>query len=433
MRRTLALRFPLFAVTALQFFGCGFAVDGNVLLLPADLPDEEEPDAPCTLNEGPEGEFVGLGSLVEATRPICETAFHATAGAEGATIRVTLDSWDSDSSARLIVTDLLGQSLAEFEGGSTGSWLQLTLDRSGEYLITVEPGDPEAAANDYSLSASCVADCREFTRYPLVFLHGMAGTDTFVGVMDYWYDVAPLLEDAGFVTRMPPGGALAEPAQRAQEFSAAIDLMEEEGLGRRFNLFGHSQGGVDARYLITTLDQGLRIASLTTIATPHHGTPVADAAAGTVFSVPGLSNLIDQALTEVTQLLGLGAGEIAEATRSVTTEAMAEFNATVPDSEHTSYYSWSARTCGYAEWICQANYNGEVVRPMFWASYRLVDAIAGANDGLVPIDSAQWGEHLGTLSADHLDEVGLFFGETGTFDHRSFYLSEARRLADEGF
>jgi len=404
----------------------------STLLLPGDLP-EDKPSTPCTLTEGNEGAFIALDSPVEATRAVCKSAFHATAGAEGSTLRVTLDSWDSDSSARLIVTDLLGQSLAEVQDGGSGSWLQISLDRSGEYLVIVEPGDPEASANDYSLSAGCIAGCREFTRYPLVFLHGMAGTDTFVGVMDYWYDVAPLLDDAGYLTRMPPGGALAEPAQRAQQFSAAIDAMEEEGLGRRFNLFGHSQGGVDARYLIGALDQGLRIASLTTIATPHHGTPVADAAAGTVFSIPGLDDLIDQALTQITEALDLGAGELVEATRSVTTEAMEEFNATVPDSEHTTYYSWSARTCGYAEWICQSNYDGEVVRPMFWASYRLVDAIAGPNDGLVPIDSAQWGEHLGTLSADHLDEIGLFFGETGTFDHRAFYLSEAQRLANEGF
>jgi len=401
-------------------------------LIPGDQPDDEPP-TPCTLSEGPEGEFISLGSLVEGTRAFCTSAFHATAGAEGSTLRITLDSWNSESSARVKVTDLLGQSLAELEGAGSGSWLQVDLDRSGEYLVTVEPSDPEASANEYSLSSSCVADCREFTRYPLVFLHGMAGTDTFVGVMDYWYDVAPLLENAGYLTRMPPGGALAEPAQRAQQFSAAIDAMEEEGLGRRFNLLGHSQGGVDARYLIGALDQGLRISSLTTIATPHHGTPVADAAAGTVFSIPGLDNLIDQALTQITEALDLGAGELVEATRSVTTEAMEEFNATVPDSEHTTYYSWSARTCGYAEWVCQFDYDGEVVRPMFWASYRLIDAIAGANDGLVPIESAQWGEHLGTLSADHLDEIGLFFGETGTFDHRAFYLSEAQRLADEGF
>ena len=422
-----------FFVFGLLFLGGCSVTGGDInMSVPGAGPSDDPNTSPCELQIADEGQFVGQDTMIYASRAVCESGFHATAGAEGSTLRISLDSWDGNSSARLIVTDLLGQSLAEVSGGGAGSWLQVALDRSGEYLIYIEPNDPETAANDYSLSATCVAGCGEFTRYPIVFFHGMAGTDTFVGVMDYWYGVEPVLSDAGYLSRMPAGGALAEPAQRAEQFSSALDAMEEEGIGRRFNLVGHSQGGIDARYLISAMDQGLRIASLTTIAAPHHGSPFADVADGTVFAIPGFSALVDQALTEITELLGLGPGELAEATQSVTTAAMEEFNATVPDSEHTAYYSWSGRTCGYAEWICQSNNNGEVVRPMFWASYRLIDAIAGPNDGLVPIDSAQWGDHLGTLPADHLDEVGLFFGETGTFDHEGFYLSEARRLADEG-
>jgi len=423
-----------FFVFGLLFLGGCSVTGGDInMSVPGAGPSDDPNTSPCELQIADEGQFVGQDTMIYASRAVCESGFHATAGAEGSTLRISLDSWDGNSSARLIVTDLLGQSLAEVSGGGAGSWLQVALDRSGEYLIYIEPNDPETAANDYSLSATCVAGCGEFTRYPIVFFHGMAGTDTFVGVMDYWYGVEPVLSDAGYLSRMPAGGALAEPAQRAEQFSSALDAMEEEGIGRRFNLVGHSQGGIDARYLISAMDQGLRIASLTTIAAPHHGSPFADVADGTVFAIPGFSALVDQALTEITELLGLGPGELAEATQSVTTAAMEEFNATVPDSEHTAYYSWSGRTCGYAEWICQSNNNGEVVRPMFWASYRLTDAIAGPNDGLVPISSAQWGEHLGTLPADHLDEVGLFFGQTGNFDHEGFYLSEARRLADEGF
>jgi len=421
---------PLAFLSSLLLAACGVSGSDTGLLIPGG---GDPPDSPCELETGTEGEFVPQDTLVEATRSRCEVAFHATAGSEGSTLLVSLESWDSATPARLVVTDLLGEPLAVLEEGGSGSWMQVQLNRSGEYLIYVEPTDPQVDANDYSLSTTCVAECRDFSRYPIVFFHGMAGTDTFVGVMDYWYGVAPLLTEAGYLVRMPPGGALAEPAQRAEQFSAALDSMEEEGIGRRFNLVGHSQGGVDARYLIGAMDQGERIASLTTIATPHRGSPFADVAGGTVFAIPGFNSLVDAALTEITEALGLGPGEITEATQSVTTAAMEEFNATVPDSEDTVYYSWSGRTCGYAEWVCQSDNNGEVVRPMFWASYRLTALIAGANDGLVPISSAQWGEHLGTLPADHLDEVGLFFGATGTFDHEDFYLSEALRLADAGF
>ena len=53
--------------------------------------------------------------------------------------------------------------------------------------------------------------------------------------------------------------------------------------------------------------------------------------------------------------------------------------------------------------------------------------------GIVPTASGIWGEHLGTIGADHFDEVGQLAGQTdGNFDHRAFYLAECFRLYDEG-
>ncbi len=37
------------------------------------------------------------------------------------------------------------------------------------------------------------------------------------------------------------------------------------------NIVAHSKGGLDARYMISHLDMGGAVASLTTIATPHRG------------------------------------------------------------------------------------------------------------------------------------------------------------------
>src|SRR5262249_10471916 len=42
------------------------------------------------------------------------------------------------------------------------------------------------------------------------------------------------------------------------------------------NVIAHSMGGLDARYLLSRLGLGDRVRSLTTIATPHHGTAAAD-------------------------------------------------------------------------------------------------------------------------------------------------------------
>ena len=51
---------------------------------------------------------------------------------------------------------------------------------------------------------------------------------------------------------------------------------------------------------------------------------------------------------------------------------------------------------------------------------------------MVPVESAFWGELLGILPADHLDEVGQIGGLTEAFDYEAFYLSAARRLSEAG-
>ena len=81
--------------------------------------------------------------------------------------------------------------------------------------------------------------------------------------------------------------------------------------------------------------------------------------------------------------------------------------------------------------LCQAGNGGEAVfvplAPTFW----LLELLEGSNDGLVSVQSAQWGEFLGVIPADHMNEVGHLVGETAPgFDHLAFWADEAWRLAD---
>ena len=57
----------------------------------------------------------------------------------------------------------------------------------------------------------------------------------------------------------------------------------------------------------------------------------------------------------------------------------------------------------------------------------------GLNDGLVSVSSAQWGHFLGTLDADHSQQVGLQGLPGSKFDAKAFYRSVVRMLSDEGF
>ena len=74
-----------------------------------------------------------------------------------------------------------------------------------------------------------------------------------------------------------------------------------------------------------------------------------------------------------------------------------------------------------------------IVDPVFTVSHAFLKLTVGDSDGMVPVESAKWGDYRGTIPADHMDEVGQiadFFNLS--FDHKDFYLEEVRRLAALG-
>ena len=115
-------------------------------------------------------------------------------------------------------------------------------------------------------------------------------------------------------------------------------------------------------------------------------------------------------------------------------EDMEVFNRENPDDARVRYWSWSARSCGLVQFGCQRSSAGETVDLLLTATHTLLLRF-GENDGIVPTSSMPWGEHLGLVFADHFDEVGQIADGSPSrdpFDHRAFYLNEARRLRSAG-
>jgi triacylglycerol lipase len=112
---------------------------------------------------------------------------------------------------------------------------------------------------------------------------------------------------------------------------------------------------------------------------------------------------------------------------------MVAFNADYPDVPGVYYASYAGKSCGALDLVCQWSNKGEVVDLVFTVSHAFITLAAGDNDGMVPVESAKWGDYRGTIPADHMDEVGQiadFFNLS--FDHKDFYLEELRRLAELG-
>jgi len=162
-------------------------------------------------------------------------------------------------------------------------------------------------------------------------------------------------------------------------------------------------GGLDARLAIEKYGLGERCLSLTTLATPHHGSPLADWvvkawSAGGLSSVPGLQDAL--------QILG---GDIA-AVQSLTTGYVdGVFNAEVPDDNRVKYFSLGFYIPSPAILYASA--------APIWVMHDLLGR-AGyeKNDGPVPTDSSRWGTYLGSMPGDHYSETSPipFGGQAST-------------------
>ncbi|KAH6912578.1 lipase 2 [Coprinopsis sp. MPI-PUGE-AT-0042] len=118
-------------------------------------------------------------------------------------------------------------------------------------------------------------------RYPIVLCHGLYGFDArgpsaFPSMrMNYWANVLHILRGKlgaeVIVTSVPGTGNISSRSARLDE------QLKSKARGRGVNFLAHSMGGLDCRHLITHVKPSdYTPLSLTSVATPHRGSPFMD-------------------------------------------------------------------------------------------------------------------------------------------------------------
>lgn len=305
-------------------------------------------------------------------------------------------------------------------------------------------------------------------KYPIVLHHGFNASTT-----NSWsyYQVKQTLErDGQFVvlTEVEPFAGVPKRAKSLakqiddarQAFCAAKRPGDAACLGEtKVNLVAHSMGGLDSRYLISVLGYGDRVASLTTISSPHRGTAVADYA---LKILPDSESHAGTALNSLMKAFGktftqedLAEGSDVRAAMTSLSEAnAASFARATPNDARVYYQSWAGVSRGIGGprsedaqkrvlAACNGVYFGNVARADFMdASLSGGSALVGrfgdvVQDGMVTVASAKWGTFRGCYPADHLDEVGQKKKDEADaytlFDHRIFFRNLATDLAKRGY
>lgn len=223
----------------------------------------------------------------------------------------------------------------------------------------------------------------------IVLVHGILGfrekfgIEYFRGVVEHFSEkghkvIAPILDPTRGIEYR--GGQLRDQINAAFA-NGSIDQVQKT------HIIAHSMGGLDSRWMLSPVNPNCiqaPIRSLTTISTPHQGSPIADLPFGPH------PNLLQPAL----DVLGISLDGL----RNLTTPYCKQFSAAYTNNPAVSYFSVAgAGRPGFPE-TCAP----------FLLFHKYISALTGeANDGLVTVASAQWGQFdANTWPADHADEVG---------------------------
>ncbi|HVC16411.1 MAG TPA: triacylglycerol lipase [Rhodanobacter sp.] len=279
------------------------------------------------------------------------------------------------------------------------------------------------------------------TRYPIVLVHGLFGFDQLFGSVAYWYGITDGLRSGGATTYVAQVSQLGDEVTRGNQLIAQLENLQAIYGYRKFNLIGHSQGGLTIRYVAAVRPD--LVASVTSFGTPHSGSAVADgiivlAPAGSVQRwlavsfATALGNLIN------TFSGGSNPQNALDALGQLSSSGAAQFNAQFPNGAPTSPCGSGA---GLVYGIRYYSFGGtSPVTNLIDPSDALLAAGSlffegGANDGLVGRCSSHWGTVIrDNYGWNHLDEINQLFGLRGWFsaDPVEVYRSQANRLKGQG-
>lgn len=241
-------------------------------------------------------------------------------------------------------------------------------------------------------------------KHPIVLVHGATthGSRLKIGPIDlgdYFEGIPQFLNSTGtpvYVVELSTDGTIEERAAVLKNF------LDTDLKGQMVNVIAHSLGGLDARWCISVLHTN-QIYSLTTIGTPHRGTPLADWAV----------NQVDHSGFWYWVFRAVGYNLTARRfLREITTTSMKRFNEVARDSPDVRYFSVRTKarfedgTMSYLLWF-----------PAHWLEGQRHYLSANGHDGLVPFDSQGWGKEISASSeVDHLGQMNHH--ELRTIDRR---------------
>jgi len=252
-----------------------------------------------------------------------------------------------------------------------------------------------------------------FRNYPIILAHGITRPDYLIDFVarklnlndysqvydkfHYFKGIASFLKQHGFEVYHTSVSFAAGVETRAKDLTKEIQKILADTGHQKAHIIGHSMGGLDARHMIVNHGMADKVASVTTLGTPHLGASVAD-----WFIQNGRLNKIFSALGKVIKLAGF---------KDLTTAACRAFNDDARDAEAENSVIYQ---------VYASSHQRKFTFLPFQKSWQVTYDHEGDNDGLVSVQSQKWEECLTAktgaqkiirqydfpVAADHVNQMG---------------------------
>jgi triacylglycerol lipase len=254
-------------------------------------------------------------------------------------------------------------------------------------------------------------------------IHGCGFRDKVFGI-NYWGRIPKQMEKNGVKVYYGGTDAWGTIENNAQKIKEKIETIVKKDGVEKFNAIAHSRGGLEARYLISSLKLSSMIASLTTISTPHRGVKAMNVA---LEINSGLYKFASFFINLWFKILGDKNPDFYKSSRQLSEQECTEFNKINIDDEAVYYQSYAAK---------MKHFSSDLFFLFLNPFLKIID---GENDGLCPVESAKWGDFKDVITTEgkfgisHSGIVDAYRIKYKGADIPKIYLSILENLEKNGY
>ena len=258
------------------------------------------------------------------------------------------------------------------------------------------------------------------TKYPIILVHGIALKD--FKFLKSFGEIDRILRIQGYSVykaKIDGFGSILNNAMQLKE--EIIKILEAEGVDK-VNIIAHSKGGLDSKYMIKNLGMEDSVASLTTLCTPHKGSPIAT----NILKLPKfLTKFIAFWINFWYKLFGDKNPD--------SYQACLDLKRINSIEEEIINFSEKVYCQSYSTEMKKSKDDFIMGIPLMFSRYFEKDYIS---DGIVPIDSTIFGEYKGNAfseSISHTEIVDFMVKKKKRDKIYMFYSALCEELVNMGF